>query len=198
MRKTKMAKILEKIKLGAKETLRKFLVSLKRNPQFIPLATLVVSFLVFSLNLTSISNTTAYIYGSKMGLCAFVSMLLSILSFICVLNAFPKRQRPNIPMMLLLEVIYSIVIFADYTYYSRIVDALSGMNLEDKQIQEALDKANVYGIQKVMIAHIVLVGITMVCIALEPLFAKLLRKINTSVDVEDNGKIEEIELTDED
>ena len=50
------------------EALRKFIVSLKRKPQNIAMVALVVSFLVYSLNLTSVSNTTAKIQGAGMGL----------------------------------------------------------------------------------------------------------------------------------
>lgn len=195
MRKTKMAKILEKIKVGAKEALRKFLVSLKRNPQFIPLAALTVGFLVYSLNLTDISNTTAKINLSNMGLCAFVSMLFSILSFICMLNAFPKRQKPNAFMIIVLYVLHLGILYADYTYLMRIFEAITR---KDAPIKITEATKYIVNAEYILVAHMVFVVITMVCIALEPLFAKLLRKINTSVDVEDNGKIEEIELTDED
>ena len=47
-----------------KEKFRKFLVSLKRKPHMIPLVVLVVAFVVYSLRLTVISNTTAKIQGS--------------------------------------------------------------------------------------------------------------------------------------
>ena len=48
-----------------------------------------------------------------------------------------------------------------------------------------------------MIVHIVLVAITILTVVLEPLFAKLLKKINTSVEVEDNGEIGQIDLTED-
>ncbi|MBR5004836.1 MAG: hypothetical protein IKY14_05195, partial [Erysipelotrichaceae bacterium] len=54
-----------------KETCRKMLVTLKKNPQLIPLLALTVSVVVFTFNLTDISNTTAKIYGKHMGLSAF-------------------------------------------------------------------------------------------------------------------------------
>jgi hypothetical protein len=45
--------------------------------------------------------------------------------------------------------------------------------------------------------HMVLVGLTIAFVILEPLFAKLLKKINTSIEVEDNGTIDNIELTED-
>ena len=49
------------------EFLRKFVVGLKRSPQTIPLVVLVIAFLVYSMNLTHISDTTAKIQGPGMG-----------------------------------------------------------------------------------------------------------------------------------
>ena len=58
-----------------KEAVRRFFVFLKKKPDIIPIAALSVSFLLYSLNLTVVSNTTAKVYGDHMGLCSFVSML---------------------------------------------------------------------------------------------------------------------------
>ena len=69
-----------------KEMIRKFLVSLKKNPQVIPLLAHTVAFGIFSLNLTDISNTTAKIYGAHMGLCSFATMLFSILAYVCMFS----------------------------------------------------------------------------------------------------------------
>ena len=79
---------------------RKCLITLKKNPQLIPLVMLVVSFLVYSLNLTSVSDSTATIQGKGMGLCEFATMLFSILSMIAMLNAFitiSGNISPNSP-----------------------------------------------------------------------------------------------------
>ncbi len=87
---------------GIKEFIRKFFVSLKRSPQTIALVALAAAFLVYSLNLTSIANTTARINSPNMGQCEFAAMLFSILAFVCFLRAFPKRQKPKIMMLVLL------------------------------------------------------------------------------------------------
>ena len=68
--------------VGFKEFTRKRIVGLKRKPQTIALIVLVIGFLYYSLNLTQISNTTAKIQGSGMGLCGFVTMLFSMLSLV--------------------------------------------------------------------------------------------------------------------
>ena len=58
---------------GFREFVRKRLVALKRKPQTIALIVLVIGFLYYSLNLTQISNTTAKIQGSGMGLAEFAA-----------------------------------------------------------------------------------------------------------------------------
>ncbi len=177
-----------------KEKCRKFLVTLKRNPQYIPLLALTISFLVFSLNLTDISNTTAKIYGKHMGFSAFVSMLLSILSYVCMLSAFPKRKKPNWLMIALMYVMYIIVIIADAWYLGRIDYALTR---PENPIVVTEATQYIYNAYYYIQMHIVTVIITMVCIALEPLFAKLFKKINTSVDVEDNGELGSIDISED-
>lgn len=191
----KVKKFFSEVILWLKERVRKVLVSLKRSPQMIPLVMLTVSFLIFSLNLTDISNTTAYIQGAHMGLAAFVSMLFSILSYVCLFSAFPKRQKPNWLMVALVMVLYVIVIVSDLHYLNRITMALT--NPENPVIITEQTQY-VYNTQYYISIHVVAVIITMVTVALEPLFAKLFKKINTSIEVEDNGELDAIDISDED
>jgi hypothetical protein len=181
------------IRFGAwlKERVRKFFVALKKNPQAIPITALCVSFLEYSLNLTDISNTTSKIQGSNMGLSAFISMLFMILSFVCMLGAFPKRQKPKLAMILIMIVLYGAVIFADVHYLGRILYAL---NRPDNPIKITDYITNAYN---TILIHIVLIGITVLLMLLEPVIAKLLKKINTSIEVEDGGNIENIDITEE-
>ena len=104
------------------EFLRKFVVSLKRSPQTIPLVVLVIAFLVYSMNLTHISDTTAKIQGPGMGLCGFATMLFSMLSLVCFLNAFPRRKKPVIPMVVIMFVMFAIILFCD-NYYAELIYA---------------------------------------------------------------------------
>ena len=64
-----------------------------------------------------------------------------------------------------------------------------GSSIKPKQLSEYL---TTYG---VVIAHIVLVAVTAITTILEPLFAKLLKKINTSIEIEETnvGNIELVE-----
>lgn len=183
---------------GFKELIRKFLVSLKRKPQNIAMFILLVGFVFFSLNLTSISDTTALINTDNMGQCEFAMMLFSILSFVVFLRAFPKRQKVKIPMLVLTFLFLGVVVFADLVYLSRISDALTReenrivINYETGQnlfIANAWTTLNVF---------LVFMGVVVVLLATLPLYSKLLRKINTSIDVEGNTNMTAVDISSDD
>ena len=175
------------------EMLRKFVVSLKRKPQNIAMAALVVSFLMYSLNLTSISNTTAKIQVSGMGFTGFCTMLFSILSFVCFLNAFPYRKKVNVPMLVLMFVMFGIVAGCDWFYLEAIARAITRA---ESPINPA-DFPYIAKAQSTLWAHMILLGVTTVLIVTLPVYKKALRKIKTSVEVEDNGKLEAIDISGE-
>jgi hypothetical protein len=110
---------------GLKEMWRKFLVALKRRPQRIPLVALTITFLYYALHMTSFSDTTAKIQGSGMGLCGFATMLFSMLSLVCALNAYPRRKKPVIPMLILAILMLGLIIFCDVYYSGLITTALT-------------------------------------------------------------------------
>ncbi len=172
------------------ETLRKFVVSLKRKPQNIAMAALVVSFLVYSLNLTSISNTTAKIQGTGMGFTGFCTMLFSILSFVCFLNAFPYRKKANVPMLVLMFGMFAIVAGCDWYYLGAIARAIT----RAESPISTVDFPYVAKAQGVLHWHMALLGITTLLVATLPVYRKALRKIKTSVDVEDNGRLDAIDI----
>lgn len=183
-----------KSKGGVKEFIRKILVSVKKNPQMLPLLALTVSFMVYSLNLTSISNTTAKIYGAHMGLCSFITMLFSMLTYVCMFSAYPKRKKPNWALIGLMLVMYAVIIYADVFYLGRINAAVTRA---ESPIQITQSTAYILVAKNVLTTHIVTTVITMVAVVLEPLYAKLVKKINTSVEVDDNGELGDIDLSDE-
>ena len=80
-----------------KEFFRKRIVTLKRRTHLIPLVILAAAFVYYSLNLTVISNTTSLINGAHMGLAEFATMLFSVLSLVCFLNAFPTGKKLMCP-----------------------------------------------------------------------------------------------------
>ena len=175
-----------------KERWRKFLVSLKRRPQMIPLLVFVAAFVFYSMNLMHISDTTARIQGAGMGLAGFATMLLSMLSFMCFLNAFPYRKKPNIPMVALMFAMLAIVIFADVYYINAI---LTAVNRPENPIVVTEATAYIAYAEWYLEIHIVILIAGIVLTALLPVYSKLLRKIKTSIDVGDNGSMEAIDIS---
>ncbi len=181
-------------KKGFKELIRKFLVSIKRNPQIFSMLALLAAFLIYSLNLSSVSLTTAKINSPNMGQCEFAAMLFSILAFVCFLRSFPKRQKVKIPMLVLLSVMLVGLVFVDIVYLSRITQAITGENA----LVINSDTAYIAIANNAIVGHIVCLGICAVLLAALPLYGKLLKKINTSIDVEGNGEMEVIDISGED
>ena len=195
MKKDNSKNVFSRFVAGIKEKIRRFLVGLKKNPQLIPIASLCATFLVYSLNLSHISDTTNKIQKPNMGLAAFITMLFMILSFVCMLSAFPKRKKPNLAMIIVMIVLYGIIIGADLLY----LDAVSYSFAPDywKTLSRA-DQLNIVSAYNTINTHMLLVGLTVVLVLVEPLIAKLLKKIKTSIDVEGSGNITNIDIADED
>ena len=173
-----------------KESIRKFFVGLKRNPSIIPLIVMLVAFGIYSFNLTNVSDTTAQLQAKNMGLCQFCIMLFSILSMVCLLNAFPRRKKPNYPIIGVAFVLFAIEIVCSFFYrsgvMSRVKDPVFNINLADYPfITEAYNAIGLY---------MILVIVTAVLVVTLPVYSKLLKMINTSVAVEDNGSMDEIEI----
>lgn len=176
-----------------KEFIRKRIVSLKRKPSMIPLIMLFVSFLYYSLNLTDVSNTTALIQGKGMGLSQFCIMLVNMLAMVCMLNAFPRRKKPNIPMLVLLFAMFGILYYCDYHYLTCIANAT---NRAESPI-DPIKNIFVAESYNMLIDYQVMIIVTAVLTATLPIYSKLIRKIKTSVAVEDNGNMAQIEIEEE-
>ena len=201
MKNTSSKNIINVFGAWIKERVRKFFVVLKKNPQSIPLVALLVAFLQFSLNLTYISNTTSKLVSSRMegtnaGLAAFITMLLTILSFVCMLNAFPKRQKPKVGMIVLMVIMYGAIILANLHYLSCISYALN-TEINTNPIIISNETNYILTARDTLSLNIVLIGITIVLVLVEPIIAKLLKKINTSIEVESNGNIGNIDIAEE-
>lgn len=174
-----------------KNSFRKFIVGLKRSPKNIPLVVLVISFIYYGLNLGNMSNTTALVYGPHMGLCQFAILLTSTLSMVCMLNAFPKRKKANIPMVVLLFGMFAVKIVCSVHYRNCIYAATH----REKSPIDAVKNAFVADANDMLGVYIVLVAIVAALVALMPLYTKLLKKINTNVEIAGNDDMEAIELS---
>ncbi|MCR5674456.1 MAG: hypothetical protein K6G16_01980 [Lachnospiraceae bacterium] len=177
---------------GVKEFLRKTMVSLKRQPQTIPLLALVVSFLVYSLKLKNVSDTTATLNSPGLGFSGFVTMLFSILSFVAFLNAFPRRKKPVLPLLGLVLAMIGVMIACDEYYIGRIVNSL---NRPDNPVKLTNSNAFIYYAYQTLNAHVVLLAVSAALIVFLPFYSKLLKKVKTSIDVAGNEDMGAIELS---
>ena len=183
----------KKNKGGLKESVRKGIVSLKRNPSVIPLVMLFIAFLYYSLNLTNMSDTTAKIQGTGMGLSQFCIMLFSMLSLVCMLNAFPRRQKPNIPMIVIMFAMFAVISYCDIHYNNMIIAAL---NRPQNPIVLSKDTEYIAAAYNMLSTHVIMIAVSAALVVLLPVYSKLIRKINTSIEVEGNDQMAEIELND--
>lgn len=178
-----------------KEFFRKKMVGLKRKPQTIALVVLVVAFLYYSLNLTQISNTTAKVQGPGMGLSGFVTMLFSMLSLVCFMNAFPHRKKVNIPMLVLMFIMIGVIIYCDIYYGGRITNAITRA---DNPIDPTGANSYITNAQNMLKVHMIILIIGAGLTALLPVYAPLLKKVNTSIDVAGNEDMAALDLRGED
>ena len=180
---------------GIREFCRKRLVGLKRKPQSIALVVLAAASVYYSLNLTKISNTTAKIQGQGMGLAGFVTMLFSILSLVCFLNAFPHRKKTNIPMLALMFLMTGVIFYCDIYYGGKITAAITR---ETNPIDPTGTNSFITAAASMLKVHQVILIIGAALTALLPVYKPLLKKINTSVEVEANEQMGAIDISGED
>ncbi|MGN0812564.1 MAG: hypothetical protein ACI4MQ_03535 [Candidatus Coproplasma sp.] len=178
---------------GLKERWRKFLVNLKRNPQRIPLVVFLITSICWLFWLFTFSKV-AYQHSviQFSGLTIFVNTLLSILILALFLNAFPKRKKPNIVMIVLLFVFIAIMIAMDIIFYINVSGFKATMSAEDIAKEPFMGQSLNYAI-----VHIVLLGVSAVILGLYPVYKRLLPKINTRKEIDDNNIKEAIEVEDE-
>ena len=179
---------------GFKEFIRKRVVSLKRKPQTIPLIAMLWCFLWYSFHLSVVSNTTAKINGPGMGLYGFITMLFSMLSLVCFLNAFPHRKKVNKPMLILMFLMVAAIIFCDVMYRTIILRAVTPSDANPNPIEVTQSTIYILKSFNMLQLHIIFLCIACALTALLPLYAPLIKKIKTSVAVESYGKMEAIEI----
>ena len=184
----------EKKPAGIHEFFRKRLVSLKRKPHMIPMLIFVFAFVYYSFNLTQISNTTALINGPHMGLAEFATMLFSTLSLVCFLNSFPHRKKVNVPMLVLMILMVAGLIFCDIYYGGRITAAITR---EENRIDPTGKNIFVTNAMNMLNVHKIILIVGLVMTALLPVYTPLLKKINTSVNIEGSGDIAAIDISQE-
>ena len=156
--------------------------------------TLIIAFFIYSLNISSIANTTARINGANMGQCEFVAMLFSILAFVVFLRSFPKRKKANKLMLGILGCMLVLLAFVDVVYITRIVTATTRA---ENTIVIDDNSRYIETAQNVVTLHVVFIAATALLLVLLPLYSKAIKKIKTSIDVEGNENIAAIDIADE-
>lgn len=172
--------------------MRKLIVLLKRQPYMIALLAVIITFAWYSFNLTSISNTTARIQGRGMGLAGFCIMLFSLLSLVAFFNVYKPRKPANKPALAVLVVLQAIILFCDIFYRGRIMAAV---NDPVAPLQITDTTAYIAHAYNMLFTHFILGIITLALIVLVPVYGAAIRKINTSVEVEDYGRLGKIEIS---
>lgn len=127
-----------------------------------------------------------------MGLCQFCIMLFSLLSIVCMLNAFPKRKKAVLPMVILLFVMFGIMVYADIHYCNAILAALTRAESPIKLDANTMYIAEAYSMLQ---TFLVLLGITAALVLTLPVYSKWIRKIKTSVEVIGNDEMGQIEIS---
>lgn len=161
---------------NVKEWFRKQLVSLKRNPQNIPLVMMAIATFYYALNMTSFSDTTSQCNLGLMGFINFVVTLSSFLSLITFVQSFPKRKKPKYLMIGITIAMLVLVIVMQCLYIYKIDYAIY---YQPNPIKEP--KQFIFDAKSSAIVHIVLTSITIVLVTLIPVIKKLLAKIDTSI-----------------
>ena len=176
----------KKVQAKIKEWFRKKIVALKRKPQYIALFFLAVCSVFFLLALFNVSQaiSRSFTEAETTGICTFVVTLLSLLSLVSFLNAFPKRKKPNIFFIVLVFVMIGAMIACDLVYYIQMENCLAGVqNSETSMMYATVSKAQPY-----ILAHIVLLGVSAIVFALLPVYKRLINKIDTKVVLESATK----------
>ena len=167
-------------KAGFKEWGRKQIVNLKRRPSNIALVFFVITSLVYMI---AYSTVAEMLYGGRenpviewSALCSFVVFLFSILILVLYLQAFPKRKKPNVVMLVLVGLFAAVMIAMDIICYLELQDVFAAATRPLTP--------EYYASENIFLAHIVLVALSSVVLACTPLIKMGLMKINTRKEVE--------------
>ena len=176
--------------MSEKNVLRKLLVSLKRKPALVAMCVLLVAFIVYTFSLTNVSHTTSRINKPNMGLAEFASMLLSVLSMVCFMNAYPRRKKPNYIMLGLSLAMLLIIFLCDGMYIGKIGEALN----DPKSQLDTAKETYILATRAMLNVHRIILVVGAALAVLVPWYGKLLRKINTNVNIEGNSDMAAIEI----
>lgn len=186
----------KRIWAGFKERVRKQVVALKRSPQRIPMLVIVICTILWLFWLFTFSRAANALPGlNTLGLLIFVNTMLSILIIPLFLNAFPKRKKANVIFIVLTFIFMAGMIAIDFVYHSQVYDFIY---VQQAQSESWLNERPFIAESLTLsIVHLVFVAVSVVSLALMPVYTPLIRKINTSKNIEGNDIHETIDVEDE-
>ncbi len=173
---------------------RKIVVKLKYHPNILPLLVMVIGFIVFSLGYSNVSVATIRINRANMGLYIFASYLLSILSMVCLMNAFPRREKVKIPFLVLAIVMVVAVIVFQVLYLLILNGVFAEVAAGSYKLNKDIVKP-VISARNVILTYIIIEAVVLVLILLIPVIKKLLSKVNTRVQINENENISSIDIS---
>lgn len=174
-----------------RENGRRFVLRLKISPHLIPLAVDLVAFIIFSFNLTDLASGAGFANVKNLGFYVFISMLLSILSLVIFINTFPKRKKINKIMLILLVLFLCIIILCNVLYRVGLDKPFNEglIDWDDTSMVPPAARAAIIVARKTISVDVALLAITLVLLATYPLYRKLLKKIDTSVELSSGASL---------
>ncbi len=200
---------------AVKEWFRKKIVALKRKPQTIPMVLLLISSVFYLLCLQTFSQTIFNMSFKMGGFSIFINTLFSILILVLFLNTFPKPKtgitknagknegvvlnisniRVNIIMLVLMLLFFASMVVFDIVF---IKNFRVGISVEEQAAPiDYTQRPYLAKVVPLTITHLVLLGVYAVSFILLPLYAKLIRMIDTSKKIE-GSQLNEVIETQED
>ncbi|MDR1094724.1 MAG: hypothetical protein LBL66_11315 [Clostridiales bacterium] len=156
-----------------REYIRKKTVYLKRRPQVIPLAFIVLSCAVFTFKLSAHSDSVMRFSSTAIALCMFIVTLSSFMAVVSYLG-FKKYDKSAI-VPLAITLILLLLQAALQINYLRTVHA------ETKTIAIPIEVTpDITSSVAWTYVHLVFLGLTLLSLALLPVYRGLLQKINTA------------------
>lgn len=192
----------KRIGASIKEWFRKFIVKLKRRPMNIGLFVLAISTVVILCCLGSISQLGLEPYYQKQmqGLCIFIDILFGILVLLLYMNSFPKRSKHPKWVMYALTIVFMVIIIGldIYLYVMWGINRAEDMRGNPNAVYLARLNQFYFDAINGVLAHAILVIISLLLMVLSPVIGKLLNKINTKVEVEETEFKGEIDVEEDD
>lgn len=160
-------------------TVRKWIVSLKRRPQNIPLALLVVCCFMYTFNLTAHSNAVMYVSARVIALYVFIITLSSMLTIFSFVNAYAGKKRKWL-MQAVVYLLIAVQIVLEFAYYQVMYYEVF---LRDDPVPLTADIATS---MNGTVLHLIALSVALLAIVFMPVYHKLLGKIDTTLEDEED------------